>query len=426
MPAAELQATAPSTNLADATAIGRKVRGPSLNRRTGQSGSVFQHGFKTTWSPAAPAYGRYYLDIPGSPTRKRRIVTLGICSSRSIARRKLREHIEAEGINSKAAFTSTTAPAMTFRTQAAKWIASLPTRRRRPVRPATIFGWQHALDRWILPNIGDKLLAEISNGVLRELIEKMAVALSPKTIVNYSQVVKMVLASAVDAEGDQIYPRKWNHDFIGLPIVKKEEQHRPTLTEPEIGEILASSKGRYAVLFALLAGTGLRIGEALAVRSGSFSPDCRVLYVRRSIWHGQEQDPKTPNAIREIDIPESLALILRGYAAGKDGYIFSTKAGRTLSQRNVIRVLHDTGKKVGFHAFRRFRTETLRRARVPEDLIGLWIGHAQHTITDLYASGLQQDLAWRREWCDRVGLGFSLDRLHGLQNVVSIETAKAA
>ncbi len=27
---------------------------------------------------------------------------------------------------------------------------------------------------------------------------------------------------------------------------------------------------------------------------------------------------------------------------------------------------------------------------------------------DLYANGLQHDLAWRREWCDRVGLGFSI------------------
>jgi hypothetical protein len=141
----------------------------------------------------------------------------------------------------------------------------MPTRRRRPVKPATIFGWQHALNRWNLPNIGDKLLSEISNGALRELIEKMAAGLSPKTIVNYAQVVKMVMASAVDADGDELYPRKWNHDFIGLPIVRKEEQHRPSVTETELGEILWSAKKMYAVLFALLAGTGLRIGEALAL-----------------------------------------------------------------------------------------------------------------------------------------------------------------
>ena len=127
------------------------------------------------------------------------------------------------------------------------------------------------------------------------LIEKMNDAgLSAQSIVNYTKVVKMVVASAVNDEGEQIYPRKWNHDFVGLPVLKKEEQHRPTVTETEVEEILTSTKGRYTVLFALLAGTGLRIGEALALRTTDLSSDRRVLFVRHSIWHGQEQQPKTP------------------------------------------------------------------------------------------------------------------------------------
>ena len=75
----------------------------------------------------------------------------------------------------------------------------------------------------MLPTLGDRLLADISNGALRELVEKMAEAgLAAKSIVNHAAVVKLVIASAVDADGDHRYPRKWNHDFVGLPIVKKE------------------------------------------------------------------------------------------------------------------------------------------------------------------------------------------------------------
>jgi integrase len=388
---------------------------------------VFQHGYVKQWNPAAPAYGRYWIDVVGCAERKRRSVALGVCATRTVARRKLREHIEAEGINSKESFTTNTAPATTFRAQASCWIASLSTRRRKPVKPATIHGWQHALDKWILPNLGDKLLAETSNGALRELVEKMAAAgLSPKTIVNYAQVVKLVVASAVNSEGEQIHPRRWNSDFIGLPIVRKENQDRPTVTEMELGDILASAKKRYAIIFALLAGTGLRIGEALALKPTDLSSNCRVLKVRRSIWRGKEQEPKTPNAVREVDIPELFAALLQDYAADKTGYLFATSTGRPLPQRNVLRALHATGKKVGLHAFRRFRTESLRRARVPEDLTTLWLGHSKKTVTDLYASGLQNDEAWRREWCERVGLGFSLDGLHGLQKVVSINSEKAA
>ena len=394
-----------------------------MSRRIGQTGNVFQHC--KPWNPTAPTYGRYWFDVPGAE-RKRRTVALGVCATRSAARRKLREHIEAEGINTKQTFTSTTAPATTFCAQAAKWIQAVSTRRRKPVKPATISGWRHSLDKWVLPNLGDLLLADVGNAALKLLVEKMfCVGLSPQTIVTHSKVVKMVVASAVDAEGEQIYPRKWNHNFIGLPIVDPNKQHRPTVTEAELVEILTSAKGRYVVLFALLAGAGLRIGEALGLKSTDLSPDCRVLYVRRSIWNGQEQEPKTPAAVREIDIAEPLSRVLQKYVVGKAGYLFATRNGRSLQQRNVRRALHGTGKKVGFHAFRRFRTEALRRAQVPEDLTKLWLGHSKSSVTDFYAGGLSKDLAWRREWCDRVGLGFSLG-LHGLQNAVTTDSERAA
>ena len=239
-----------------------------------------------------------------------------------------------------------------------------------------------------------------------------AADLSAQTTVTYTKVVKMVLASAVDAEGEQLYPRKWNHDFIGLPIVRKEDRHRPTVTASEVEEILANSKRRYAVLFALRAGTGMRIGEALGLKVTDLSQDCRVLFIRRSIWGGNEQQPKTPNAIREVDIAEPLARLFREHAAGKSGYLFAASTGNPFQQRNVLGVLHDT-KKVGLHAFRRFRTEVLRRVRVPEDLTRLWLGHAKESDTDYYADGLKNDSAWRQEWSERVGLGFSLNGLLG-------------
>lgn len=172
--------------------------------------------------------------------------------------------------------------------------------------------------------------------------------------------------------------------------------------------------------------TGVRSDHTVILTSfGSASvyPDA----LRRiSIWAGREQVPKTPNAVRVVDVAEPLAQSLRELVAGKTGYLFAAKNGKPLDQRNVLRALHATGKKVGLHSFRRFRAETLRRSRVPEDLIKLWLGHSKHNITDLYAIGLEKDEAWRREWCERAGLGFALVGLLGLQNVVAIDSVKAA
>ena len=133
---------------------------------------------------------------------------------------------------------------------------------------------------------------------------------------------------------------------------------------------------RYAVL---VAGgrEGLRIGEALAVRTEDFDPDRRVLHVRRSVWHRCEQAPKTPNAIRLVDIPEKLAQVLRRCTEGKDGYLFTTRAGRVLGQRNALKALHGAGNRGGFHASRRFRFAVLHRGGVPENLSKLWMGHSQ-------------------------------------------------
>jgi hypothetical protein len=54
-----------------------------------------------------------------------------------------------------------------------------------------------------------------------------------------------------------------------------------------------------------------------------------------------------------------------------------------------------------------FRTTRLRKNRVPEDLRRFWIGHSDRTITDTY-SKIQEDVSFRRECADKVGLGFEI------------------
>ena len=378
-----------------------------------------------TWDSTAPAYGKFWQDLPGSSERKRRTVSLGVCRTQSIARQRLREFLEREGVNSKEAYHQNTAPAVMFRQQADWWISSLQARKRRPVKPATISGWRDALNAWLLPNLGEKLLADVSNKAVRDLVEKMSTAgLSAKTIVNYVQVVKLVVASAVNDEGEQIYPRTWNHDFIQLPMVRKDKQYRPTVTDAELATILSNTKKRkHVMLFSLLAATGLRVGEALALRSTDFGPDCRVLHVRRSVWRGNEQEPKTSNAVRVVDIPEVFARQLREYVGGINGLVFATADGRPLQQRNVLRVLH-RAKHVGFHAFRRFRLTWLRKNGVPKDLERYWMGHAPEEVGDLY-SKLKDDVSFRQEWAERAGLGFELVHV-GPQNAGAIQIVRVA
>jgi integrase len=258
-------------------------------------------------------------------------------------------------------------------------------------------------------------------------------SLSPKTVNTYSQIAKSVVASAVNEEGEQLFPRKWNHEFVDMPVVDKSKQNTPHFTGEVITGILASSKGYKQMFCALLAGTGLRAGEALGLEVGKhISTDFKTLYIRQKVRRGKlEHFLKTEGGRRDVDLSPNLADLLKKYVGERtSGFLFHNKNGNSLSQTNLLRRgLHPALKKLGqpkagFHAFRRFRTTWLRKNRTPEDLIRFWLGHADETVTDGY-SKLREDVQYRREVADKTGLGFEIfaQAPDVVPNVPSLELA---
>jgi hypothetical protein len=59
---------------------------------------------------------------------------------------------------------------------------------------------------------------------------------------------------------------------------------------------------------------------------------------------------------------------------------------------------------------------------LPWDLEKFWIGHANRDVTDKYAEQLKEDVEYRQDWAEKVGLGFTL----GPSNVVPMKGRKAA
>jgi integrase len=242
---------------------------------------------------------------------------------------------------------------------------------------------------------------------------------SPKTMHNYVQVVKMVVASAVNEQGEEIHPRKWNLEFIDLPQVTN--QRTPTFTVEEAAKIISASEGWLRVLYSLLGGTGLRIGEALALEVKDISEG--TITVRQGVWNGIVQTPKTSNGLREVDVHSSLAAMVKAHIGiRQSGFLFQSHSGNPLSSSNVRNrslhpILKAMGKETcGFHSFRRLRVTHLRKNRIPEDLIRFWIGHADKSVTDGY-SKVKEDVAFRKACAENVGLGFELPSLVQEQKV---------
>ena len=416
-----------------------------MSRRTGQNGHIEPSG---RWWVV-----RWWMDVSGQ--EKRRLMREKICLisgpgslSKSARERRASEIITASGADTVEYFSQVVKQkhGVTFRQQAKWWLNHLRERRRKPIAASTLETWEACIDNWLNPNIGDLPLSEINNAVLKTVVAKMSDGgLSPKTITdNYAPVVKMVVASAVDEQGEEIYPRKWNAEFIDLPVVEKEKQNTPSFSSEVMTGLARWKKKRERMVFILSGATGLRIGETLGIEIDKhISPDFQTIYIKQKVHHGKvEQRLKTKNGIRQVDLHSDIAALLKEYVGDrKTGFLFCTRMGKPLSPTNIIRRhLHKALKQLNFvnqftgthkagnHAFRRFRNTYLRnKTECPEGLRNYWMAHAENSMDDLYDK-IKEDVQFRKMWAEKCGFGFELPSV--VPNVPKIaektETQKAA
>jgi integrase len=176
-----------------------------------------------------------------------------------------------------------------------------------------------------------------------------------------------------------------------------------------IHNLIQDAPARFAMLFTVAAGTGMRLGELLSIKiddanGTSWNRTEKMIHVRKSVYRGALQLPKTAASVRDIDLCEALNAAITEFAAGRvEGFLFTGRTGRPIAPRFVY--AHLSGH--GAHSFRRWRVSWLRKQQAPEDLIRFWIGHANKTQTDAY-SQLKQDVEYRRKIAEEVGLGFTL------------------
>ena len=282
--------------------------------------------------------------------------------------------------------------------------------------------------------LGDKLLPTLENPEAKDLVARMKLETladgtkrfghSGKTIVEYFKTFQKVIASATDERGNQLHRRNWNLGFIGLPKVNERKQHCPTLVADEITHIVAHAKGRYRVAAAILAGSNIRISELLALRvEKHISDDRRTLFIRqqrRKQGGGVSDQLKSPAAYRDIDLHSTLANLLHDYIGHRqEGFLFETESGKMLTPETLFRdgfktVLKGLGRTgVRFHAFRRFRESVLLASDARQILIDYWMGHENPDMSTRYGKQLVGDVTYRKEWAEKVGLGFELARKSG-------------
>jgi integrase len=333
---------------------------------------------------------------------------------------------------------------MTFANQAQEFMQRIQTRHRNPVRAGTARIYQSYLDAHILSSLGHLNTRMIENGVAKKFVASLTGAgLAPATINQIFNVVKAVVASAVDRNGNELYPRKWNPDFIDLPIVSQDAQNAPIVTPEQVNAALLAASGQDQAMLVLLAATGLRIGEVLALQghltvttrrrmacrglsgpqveitpipvqdtpNSYWDPMFGIVHVKSTLVRGRvEPQPKTESGRRQVDLHPDVNAYLRQAGLPSEGFLFQNARGTRVRIETMYDRLEDLGITEGFHAFRRFRATHLESQNVPRSLVQFWLGHRGTTITDRYIR-IGQDLQTRRDWATRAGLGFEIPKI---------------
>jgi integrase len=133
------------------------------------------------------------------------------------------------------------------------------------------------------------------------------------------------------------------------------------MTREQLRRVLTEIPNEWLPFFELLASTGLRVSEAIALRWMDLELDgSPCLWVRRSIVRGVVGAPKSRFGRRCVPLDADLAsrlVVRRGPDAGEEDLVFPSARGTPLNTDNVrYRVLVPAVERaglsgIGFHAF---------------------------------------------------------------------------
>jgi integrase len=316
-----------------------------------------------------------------------------------------------------------------LREYAEAWIERYLGRGRGGFREGTRDEYRRQLEQYVYPYFAGAKLTEVTPGRVAEFVawlcdekaqgrrvadarrkaeaEKRGVplseverekdprlALSDATIRNILAPLRACLASAVREGLIRSNPAR-DVDLPHRPTAEEsEEEQVNAMTADELATLLALIPDRHRLLFRLLAATGLRISEAVALQwrhlelDGS-SPHVKV---RRALVKGRMGPPKSRHGRRQVPLDHELVKALRKAHKdtdwpGEEDLVFPAGNGKPLSQPNLYRDALKGPREeanltwVGFHTFRHTCASMLFAEGRNAVQVQRWLGHHSPAFT---------------------------------------------
>jgi len=314
------------------------------------------------------------INIDGKLQRKQKQVRLGTLAeipTKNAARNKLSEFLN-----------TTPVMGMFFRDLVKRWQDA-----EGPVLKTTTFAhYNNALRAYVLPAFGGRVIASINREDVQTFLSAQAKKYSKSALRSMGAVSSQTLGWERVCGWIQVNPC----EGARLPkATAGRSVTRTVLTDAEVASIASNLPEPYATLVLFLSASGLRIGEAIAVRWSDFVGN--VLRVTKRIYDGEEDSVKTTRSVRELPIDADLLERMRSLGTGE--FVFRSEAGTPVNPGNALkRYIRPVVEKLGIHLggwhdFRLTLGTNLRRNGAHPKVVSGIPGHARVSLSmDVYDS----------------------------------------
>jgi integrase len=297
------------------------------------------------------------------------------------------------------------ADVVTLAEYAREWVTRYQGRTRTGIRELTRDEYRRDLENHVLPRMGYRTrLVDVTPRRVADLVAELArTDLADRSIKRVIAPLRACLHSAV-AEGLlQSNPCASIKIPVRPSIVDDEDAHAKTLSDEQLARLLHEAPAEWSDLLHLLALTGLRISEALALRWRDVVLDGPALAVkvRQRYRSGTFEAPKSAHARRDVPLDLALAERLRtrrveaSRSAGRD-LVFGDEHGEPWDDARISRpAIKRPGAAAGipwvsFHVLRHTCASRLFASGRNVVQVQQWLGHHSAAFTLTVYVHLQQ------------------------------------
>jgi integrase len=253
---------------------------------------------------------------------------------------------------------------------------------------STQHGYKTVLAKHLLPYWRDWRLRDIGRQDVQQWVaDRFRRKLGWQTVRNSWTLLSGILETAVEYGYLSMNPAR------GVKFPEKELKEAPVLfTAEDFMKLLEQLDEPYRTMARLIALTGLRIGELLAVRWRCLDLEIGTLSVRESVYEGKFQSPKTRKSRRTMPLGPQIIVWLREHRlrtkrTESDDLLFGNRKGQPLRESKLLRnVLQPAAERAGlgrvtWHQFRHIHSSLLNDLQVPVKIAQEQLGHSSISTT---------------------------------------------